>query len=94
MCQVNTELNLSSTATISLNDSAVRTLFGVSSGQISMSDGYGKSNEIKGQATYTSPGSYTFTVPSGITSVSAMAVGSSTTGEGSSPTPWKTSLRA
>ena len=42
--QVNTELSYSSTATIGLNDSAVRTLFGKSSGQISMSDGWGKSN--------------------------------------------------
>jgi hypothetical protein len=46
MSQVNTELNLSSTATISLNDAAVRTLFGVPSGAISMSNGYGKSNGI------------------------------------------------
>jgi len=44
MSQVDTELGYSSTATISLNDSAVRSLFGVSSGQISMSQGYGKSN--------------------------------------------------
>jgi len=42
--QVNTELGLSSTAQISLNDSAVRTLFGKASGAISMSDGRGKSN--------------------------------------------------
>lgn len=41
---VNVELGLSGTATITLNDAAVRTLFGVPSGQISMSDGYGKSN--------------------------------------------------
>jgi len=41
---VNVELAYSATATISLNDTAVRTLFGVASGQISMSDGYGKSN--------------------------------------------------
>jgi len=40
--QVNTELGFTSTAQISLNDSAVRTLFGKASGQISMSDGYGK----------------------------------------------------
>ena len=39
---VNTELQLSSTATISLNDTLVRTLFGVSSGAISMSSGYSK----------------------------------------------------
>ena len=42
MADVNTELQLSSTATISLNDTNVRTLFGVPSGAISMSDGYGK----------------------------------------------------
>ena len=43
---VNVELNLSGTATISLNDAAVRTLFAKASGAISMSDGYGKSNAI------------------------------------------------
>lgn len=41
--QVNTELGLSSTAQISLNDAAVRSLFGKASGAISMSDGHGKS---------------------------------------------------
>lgn len=44
MSQVNTELGKSSTALISLNDSAVRSLFGKSSGAISLSDGYGKAN--------------------------------------------------
>jgi len=42
LADVNTELQLSSTAMISLNDTNVRTLFGASSGVISMSDGYGK----------------------------------------------------
>ena len=41
---VNVELGLSGTATISLNDAAVRALFGKASGAISMSDGYGKSS--------------------------------------------------
>jgi hypothetical protein len=41
---VNVELGLSATAEISLNDAAVRTLFGVASGAIDMDDGYGKSN--------------------------------------------------
>lgn len=41
---VNTELGLSATAAISLNDSVVRTLFGKSSGAIALGDGYGKSN--------------------------------------------------
>lgn len=43
---VNIELGRSATATISMNDSAVRTLFGVASGAISMSQGYGKSNNF------------------------------------------------
>jgi hypothetical protein len=44
LSQVNTELGLTSTATISLNDAAVRALFSKSSGIISMSDGWGKSS--------------------------------------------------
>jgi hypothetical protein len=43
---VNVELGLSGTAQISLNDAAVRGLFGVASGAISMSDGYGKSSQF------------------------------------------------
>jgi hypothetical protein len=41
---VNLELGKSATALISMNDSDLRTLFGVASGQISMSQGYGKSS--------------------------------------------------
>ena len=44
MSQVNTEIGASSTAQISLNDAAVRGLFGKASGAIAMSDGYGKAN--------------------------------------------------
>lgn len=43
MSQVNAELGYSSTALISLNDSAVRSLAGVASGQISLNSLYGKS---------------------------------------------------
>ena len=46
LADVNVELGLSATAQISLNDSAVRTLFGKPSGAISMSDGYGKANQF------------------------------------------------
>lgn len=46
MSQVNTELGLSATAPISLNDAAVRSLFAKPSGTISMSDGYGKSSHV------------------------------------------------
>ena len=45
MSQVNTELGRSSTATISLNETAVRTLAGVASGTISMDNLRGKSAE-------------------------------------------------
>ena len=44
MSQVNTELGRSATASISLNESAVRTLAGVASGTISMDNLRGKSN--------------------------------------------------
>jgi hypothetical protein len=46
LSEVNVELNFSSTAQISLNDAAVRALFEKPSGTISLSDGYGKSNEF------------------------------------------------
>ena len=39
---INTELGTSSTSTISLNSTAVRTLFNVSSGSIAMSQGFGR----------------------------------------------------
>jgi len=44
MSQINIELDRSSTAQISLSESAVRELFGKASGAISMSDGRGKSS--------------------------------------------------
>jgi len=44
MSQVNVELGLSATATISLNDTAVRNLAGVGSGQIGMNNLQGKSS--------------------------------------------------
>ena len=44
--QVNTELGVSATATRSLGETTTRNLFGVSSGAISMSQGYGKANQF------------------------------------------------
>lgn len=41
---VNVELGNSGTAQIDMNSAAVRGLFGISSGEIEMSDGYGKAN--------------------------------------------------
>lgn len=53
LSQVNTELGRSATATIDMNDSAVRSLFGVggSGTTISMSDGLGKSSFTVGYTT-------------------------------------------
>jgi len=65
MSQVNTELEYSSTATISLNDAAVRELFQVPSGQISMSDGYGKTYTPSAGTNWTSLTSLASLFPSG-----------------------------
>ena len=46
LSDVNVELGLSAAAQISLNDPVVRTLFGIGSGAISISNGYGKANEF------------------------------------------------
>jgi hypothetical protein len=46
LSNVNVELGLSATAQISLNDAAVRGLFGVGSGAINMANGYGKANQF------------------------------------------------
>lgn len=51
MNQVNVELAKSGTAQIALNDTNVRTLFQKASGQISLSDGYGKASFWKSNLT-------------------------------------------
>ena len=69
--QVDVELGYSATAQISMNDSAVRTLFGVASGAIGMSSGLGKSNTsvpgaptgVSASATSCSAISVSFTAP-------------------------------
>lgn len=66
---VNVELDLPAGNAISLNDAAVRTLFGKASGAISLIDGYGKTNPTFGFDTTAdilvvsddSPQSYNFT---------------------------------
>jgi hypothetical protein len=54
LSQVNIELGFASNTAISMNDTAVRALFGRTSGTISMSDGWGKSSVVKlGTPTFT-----------------------------------------
>lgn len=53
---------------ISLNDSDVRALLGVASGQIALSNAYGKNNYLN-TVVYSSGATSTFTVPAGVTSL-------------------------
>ncbi len=46
LSQVSVELGAAATSTRSLNDSTTRNLFGIASGAISMSNGYGKANQF------------------------------------------------
>ena len=70
---INTELGVSSTTQRSLNDSAVRTLFGIPSGAIDMNTGHGKSNYTPTKRIATS--NQTITVPSGATSATIKLFG-------------------
>ena len=68
---INTELGRSSTATLSLNDSGVRGLFGQASGSVDMNTGHGKSNTsvpgaptgVSASATSYSSASVSFSAP-------------------------------
>ena len=79
--QVNVELDLTATAAISMGSSAVRGLFGTSSGAIDMSDGYGKSSEsfiaASGGSTSTSSG-YKYHVFTSSGTFTVNTIGSST----------------
>jgi hypothetical protein len=80
------ELGQSATGTIALDDANVRTLAGVPTGAIVMpTNFYGKSNTVPFAAIeYTTAGSYTFTVPSGVSQINAVCVGG---GAGCQDTP-------
>lgn len=72
---INVELGVAGTTTANINQASYRTLAGVPSGTISLSNFYGKSNTPPfACATYTTVGSFTFTVPTGITSISVVCV--------------------
>ena len=73
---VNVELGNPATNMIALGQASVRSLYGVASGAIRLAaDGYGKSAGVPfGCATYTTAGSYTFTVPSGVSKISVVCV--------------------
>lgn len=70
---INVELDNSASAQLNIGGTDARDLAEVSSGAISMSDFYGKSSVIVGQASFTSGG--TWVAPTGVTSVSIVAIG-------------------
>lgn len=76
------ELGGTGSSTMSLNCAAVRTLAGVPTGAIVMPTNFwGKSNIPPfGCATYTTAGTYSFVVPSGVTTVSVVCVGAGGSG--------------
>jgi hypothetical protein len=84
LSQVNTELGNSSSASISMNSSSVRNLAGVTSGQISMSNLFGKSNELI-SGLYVDSGSWKYFTTTN---------GSSVTGSISGPSGTTTPLTA
>lgn len=81
---INLELYRSATSTIDLNDSEARYLANVFSGNISMSDFYNKTYFIFGQEEFTSPGTYDWTCPAEVTSVSVLCIGAGGGGDAGS----------
>ena len=81
--QVNTELGYASNTNIGLNNPAIRSLFGVSSGTISLSNGRGKANAPIGQILYTGLGysntytQFSFIVPANVTKIAVVCVAAS-----------------
>lgn len=72
---INLELSRAFDARVSLNDANVRSLAGILSGTISLENFYGKSVYIYGQEEFTSPGTYTWVCPQGVTAVSVVCIG-------------------
>lgn len=72
---INLELRRNATSTIDLNDGEARYLANVPSGNISVSDFYGKQYYTFGQQEFTLPGAYEWECPDAVTSVSVVCVG-------------------
>jgi hypothetical protein len=79
------ELALSPTAVISLNDTVVRTLAGTPTGAIVMPTNFwGKSGNTSGPfgcATYTTAGTYSFVVPTGVSKICVVCVAGGSAGQ-------------
>lgn len=86
LSDVNAELGRSPSAPISLGEAAVRDLFGIASGPIRLSDGYGTSaippTLVYGQQAFTSPGTYSWIAPADVYQISAVCIGGGAGGGG------------
>lgn len=72
---INLELRRSATSTLGLNDGEARYLANVPTGNISVSDFYGKSYYSFGQAAFTTPGTFEWVCPNDVFTVSVVCVG-------------------
>ena len=79
---INVELGKAANSPISLNDTDVRSLAGKSTGIISIRDFHGKSLYIPGLQEWSTPGSHSFIVPNGVSSIVGVSVGGGSGGVG------------
>lgn len=83
LSQANTELRLSATAAITMNDTNVRNLGDKTSGAISFSDFYNRYYTFYGQQLFTTEGVNTWVCPENVTNIAAVCVGGGGGGAGS-----------
>lgn len=81
---INLEVLKSGTSTVSLNDEDVRYLANILAGEIAASNFYSKSYFTFGQEEFTSAGTYQWTCPEGVTSVSVVCIGAGGGGDAGS----------
>jgi len=82
--QVNAELGVGNVTTTM---SSLRTFLGVPSGPIALSKAYGKSKVTPINVVYSSPGSYSYTVPAGVYTLYCTGTGAGGGGGGLGPNP-------
>jgi len=80
---INVELRDSSSSTIRMNNTGVRSLANKATGTVSFSNFHNKSFDIRGQQAFTTSGLYTWVCPSKVNAVHAVCVGGGGGGAGS-----------
>ena len=72
---INLELGRTATSTLNMNDADARTLAGRPTGNISVSEFYGKEFFVYGQEEFTSAGTFDWVCPNEVTSISVVVIG-------------------